>query len=179
MSSYGERVGVVRSDDDLASSSEIIDGHVVHLSRRQVKAVLFNHGPACTRCFQYDLSREDVARDREAAICLADLDSDMREMEVVPTLSQYVTSWPTKLACRIAAGLDRPEFHCVEAVRDETAQGPTSRLRWARLAGRQWRRGSRMNAGRSTTRIDVAACPVTGKNFRNSAGCLHGHVTRG
>ncbi len=100
MSSYGDRVAVVRSDDDLAAAGKIIDGHVAHLSRRQVKVMFLKHRPARARRFQHDLPREDVARDREPARCLPDLDSDMREMEVALARTQVCQSWPAKFACR-------------------------------------------------------------------------------
>ncbi len=83
MSSYGDRVGVVRSDDDLAATPEIIDGHVVHLSRRQVKVVFCKHRSDC-----------------EPAMCLPDLESGMREMEVALARTQVCQSWPAKFACR-------------------------------------------------------------------------------
>ena len=37
MLAYGDRIGVVRSDDDLAATREIIVGYVAHLTIRQVK----------------------------------------------------------------------------------------------------------------------------------------------
>ena len=82
MSSYGDRIGVIRSDDDRAAIREIDDGHGARLTRRQVKGVVCKHRPAGTRCCQHDLPRQDVGRDREPAMCLADLESGLRELEV-------------------------------------------------------------------------------------------------
>ncbi len=59
------------------------------ICRCQVKVIFFKHRPARARRFQHDLPREEVARDREPAVCLPDLDSDMREMEV-PSANKHV-----------------------------------------------------------------------------------------
>ncbi len=82
MSLHGDRVGVVRPDDDLAATREIDDGHGARLTRRKVKVVVFKQSPTCTRRLQHDLPREDVGRDLEPALDLACLELGAWQMQM-------------------------------------------------------------------------------------------------